>query len=1126
MRLKASLLPGHRSRTSRVARRVMIAVLFLIVLLVACLGYMVYHSLGDGNGIFPLETLPVTDPSQPNRGGAHGGLTLSPSPERDAHAEGAMPYSESLNELVQLLKLYTATRGVAVNTTQLRLPNPSGGGAGGDDLPAELQLAGLRELYANASMIPPAGAGRTWMLDDPAVIQTEQEDYVERFIAPVQSDESLTPLRVLSAYYDPQSPRSLHHLAAATEKSANDDGYAAYIQRSPTFYDPAHAARRGYGAEGSIFVGVPFTLSDITADMIAAITARATAPPVKNVDPAVEADARRSPLDGGDDAASVRDTDGFREVHRTAARCAVTVESLLRHAHHASAITVGTIDVVVVSGVTSAEETDLAMPADVRLPITLEERQNLTAKPTRHYDRITCEPPDFRSGWGDASYGFYWRDNLRQRRVTVPLMQLASADAHTGAPRPSFLDGAQVGRYAVLQLYRGESYVFLLRPGSLALPRWDLKLRLLYLRTPRHQRAVLSSRPTPAVLPQALAAVTIKTWAAHPVLPFGLLTSAAAEGAGGGAGIIADPAAAATATTTNTPATDWMYQRLLATLPMDVAAWLGEAHAEAPLALWLVTPRWLWPTVLSALSEWRNMTNNTAASPPLRPSLQDLFGEEAVRTILGPATSATAVLDVASSVTVADVPVSATEPNAPAKVLLSGVGAQTRTPQPVLETSLTPAEVAKLVFLQEKRAPLPNEPIVDMKELLVENVSVETVSPAAAAAAATGGPIPCGTTGTPLAFYSTAHKALVKRAFEFCWLQRHRGTLRPLAVRLARSARPLTLLTTSATNGEAAPPPAGGVKCGGNEDVNGLVWYATTVADRVEASRCLSDMRYLDPSDPPLLDADGTAPVSLKSWFVASGNAGQVRGSGALPARLNAAVAEVNADARATAIATNTAAGGEPQAAATAATPYVLQSAASADLLFAPAEAFFPISPEDRLRTRAQSLEAQLRQRKAANGGGTNGTSAAQSDYAETPEPIVLDPSLHYLDSGSLDLYVTTALWTRGWNVFGLTEAVIAGDAVPTSTTHTEAEVCKIGGGGDAASVVVPEVVAAAQAFGQKKLWAVLAAHRAAGTPVGPLMASENGLNTTVMVARFPLRRTLSDFEAFARVKLDDLRPK
>jgi hypothetical protein len=1164
MRAKASLLPGRRSRTSRFVRRVILVVFVVIVVFIGVLVFMLYHSFGNDADLFPpsitsnLEHKVVEDnwkTTLPTGAGDAGTASAAAM----THAPDAIPYSESLDELLELLRIYTTSRGIRVNQSALNafgtLEDAAAAGAQLPMIPDELELAGVNELRRNSpAQADGNGLHTQWMLDDPAAIQDDQEAYVERYIAPVQSDAALTPLRVLSAYYNPQSPRSLHQLAAATEKSMNDDGYATFIQRSATFFDPSHAARRGYGAEGSIFVAVPFTLSDITPDMVDAIRTHAAASPSAM---ATEAAALRNPLDGADDAVGAHDVDGFREVQRTAAKCAATVESVFRHAHHSVSVTVGTVDVVVVSGIQSVAEADLATPAEVRRPITEGERANVSATRHRRYDRVTCEPPNFRSGWEDVMYGYSWKDNLRQRRVLVPLTSLEGVDPTAAATTTTTTAGAtghaasssssielpNVGRYATLELYRGESYVFLLNPGAVVLPNWDLKLRLLYLRTPRHHRAVLSGRPTPAVVWQSLAAAMMRTWTRQPYLSFSLAdgkpqsTAIPREHTEQGR-VGADNAAAAGVM--QVPPLDWTGRRLLSMLPQSTAAWLMEARGEATLALWLVTPRWLWPTLVDAVREWRAFSADKPAtsSSTVKPALRDVLCEAALRDILGDGAAATAQLDLDSVVISAE---SSDEGTAQ----VHGAGDVTRKPHRITTTSLTEAEVYKLLLLVEKRAALPNEPITDMRLLTTSTTTMnESVVTTAAASGAAGdgavrtaavgaGMVLCGTAGTPLAYYAVPQDALVKRAFEYCWIMQHRAALRTLVDRLTRATSAATILQSGTTTAAAGAAGGGLATCGADER-SSLRWYTTKVLPHTQTSRCLADMRYLDPSEPPLI-SDDAKPVAAQgpaeaAWFASPKEAGQLRGSGEVPPTRHSEAALSTMDTNGPTT-TATAPPGAATTTATTTTPYVLQSVASAALLFGPAEAFFAVAPEDRLRTRAYSLADQLHRKQAQR----NASAVPPSPYADTPEAVPLDPSLHYMDEDALDLYLTSALWTRGWNIFGITEAVAAGDGAPGESSTTgevdNAGTCGLTGGKKERNISVdnnstkaqlPTVIKAAQDFAKEKLWAMVDAHRAAGTPFGPVYKSS--LDAKATKARFPLRRTLQDYETFANVQLDHLR--
>ncbi|GET85457.1 hypothetical protein, conserved [Leishmania tarentolae] len=986
---------------------------------------------------------------------------------------------------------------------------------------ADLHLPGMALLRGRHGNGGPTGdhLSATWVLEDPETIRTEQEMYVERYLAPTQADVELTPLRVISSYYNTQGSRSLHRMAAETEKAMNDDGYATYIQRSSTFYDVSHAARRGYGQEGSIFVAVPFTLTDITPQMVGIIRRRASAVPTSSK--TQKPTSSNSPLKERDN--SVTD-DGFHELRLTAARCAMTVESLFRQAHRGVAVTVGTLDVVTASGISSAVDLDFSKPSDVLFPLKPEDRASLGAR-RRRYTRITCEPPDFASGWDDASYGFRWKDNLRRRRVVVPLTQLEGLSATPTDPLRGEDAAATLerrfplqymGRYATLQLYRGESYVFFLRTGALVLPNWDLMLRLLYLRTPARDRAVLSSRPTPRVAWIALAASVAKMWDTEPFLRLSLTASWHRNGKGA---TDRDGEGAATA-----PPPDQVGQRLLAALPADVASWLSAAREEAELVLWLVTPSWLWPTMAETLADWRQLTASSDAQPPpgaTASTLRLLFASDAVNGVLGDAASTlmTADLDTVQTTPVKRSDAAAASLHGQRVVSLRGGTNPTTnsTPQAVVAASLTPSEVYELLFLAEKRPPTPEQPIVQVpsSEPTLHRVPSQDLGPSVE-------PL-CGEATSEAPYYSAADKALLKRSFEYCWLKEHRKVLRQQLHRLLHSTKATTVLKTT----QATKVPAAGARGAKGGREGGPV--VAEVAPR--SSVCLADMRYLAPMEATLLTGadEGTSDSgpsahheehaadqpSLRqenAWLTSAANVGKVHG---------VATSLVSKAARGT----KERQGGSPQSPKDAAstppepTPYVLQSAASLDLLFGPAEAFFEFDTAHRLRTRARSLSEQLEERRLRREGLT-----ATAAHAQVPEAVELDTSLQFMDGDLEDVYVTQALWTRGWNIFGTTEPVAVGtgeeefsrSASAATTAPTSSSV---------AEDSVPAELRDARTFTHDKFWALLMAHRDAGTPLG---ATETRQQASApresSLLLYPLRRTMKEWELFAGMPLTTLR--
>ncbi|KAI5684842.1 hypothetical protein MNV84_00264 [Leishmania braziliensis] len=1141
--MRSRLLPSRRSRPARFARCIALCLALSIGALVLFSGLFLWKMFSDEvEGARTGSKMP----QRPSMPGHPAGSSVP-----DAGADGvvqpladnreAAPYTESLEELLRLLRIYAEHRGVRVNSTYLvpleALTAALGLRGGGDSSQrgaeargADLQLPGaelLHSLYGNGGQ---AGDHlfANWVLDDPETITTEQEAYVERYLVPTQAEVDLTTLRVISSYYNTQSSRGLDRMAAETEKAMNDDGYATYVQHSPSFYDVSHASRRGYGQEGSIFVAVPFTLSDITEEMIDTIRRRASAASALSQTPATPSSA---PLQGRVESVG---GGGFEELRLTAARCAMTVESLFRQAHRGVAVTIGTIDVVAVSGVSSATELNIEKPADVLFPLRTADRAKLTPSHKRRYSRITCEPPDFASGWDDADYGFRWKDNLRRRRVVVPLAGLDdAAAAHSSLPRRADTAAAlergfalrHVGRYATLQLYRGESYIFFLRAGSLALPNWDLTLRLLYLRTPARDRAVLSSRPTPGVTWRALAASVANVWSTEPLLRLSLTTAPGGRHSEDGLGGEREAAA-------SVPPPDKVGERLLAALPADVSSWLSAAQAEAELVLWLVTPSWLWPTMVETLADWRQL----AASPDLPASatassvLGLLFTSAAVRGVLGDA-----ILDLSDADLRAvqvdtlancdgDAPTKASPCGQGMVYVRSGKNSSTsRTPQAVLSASLTASEVYELLFLAEKRPPMPAQPIVHMPP----SASTTTPAPFRESGAAAGRL--CGEEESEAPYYSAADKALRKRSFEHCWLKEHRGAVRQQVRRLVHSTNASTVLQASSGMQAPAAGAAAAAKC----HAKGSFVKAEVMP---RSSVCLADMRYLEPMEGTWLTsadggtlgsgdrapqahhaADEHSPLQESAWLASGANVGKVKGvaTSARNAQASGRVDELQFNSPQSP--------GDAASATVEPTPYVLQAVASADLLFGPAEVFFEFDREHQLQTRVRSLSEQLEERRLHHQGLT-----ATAAHARVPEAVELDPSLQFMDSDLEDMHTTLALWTRGWNVFGLTEPVAVGTGeseLPTSMPATAPAASGAGHDGqclvDEAADGVPTELSNARTFTQDKFWALVMSHRDAGTPLGS--TKERNQTPTPRASSpspYPLRRTMKEWELFAGVDL------
>ncbi|KEG10020.1 hypothetical protein DQ04_04291000 [Trypanosoma grayi] len=243
-----------------------------------------------------------------------------------------------------------------------------------------------------------------------------------------------TPESMLSAYYE----EDLVRLNNALEKSL-DSGYAEHVVHSDAYWSPYHAVRRGYGLEGSIFVGL--------LHHEASYTTRRTTPPREG-------------------------------------KCAMTLKNIYDNARWPIGVFTGVVEVVLDS---AARAKTTATGGD--------QSGNSTWSPL---PPSVCVPESYLSMDCEERYVFCPADNIRVRQLRFPLPSEGVDSTAAATPRrrttrtPFSSVAAQ--RYATLTLYRGETYVLFLRDGLLLVPQWDAVTRLLLLQLPsRH--SVLSQAP-------------------------------------------------------------------------------------------------------------------------------------------------------------------------------------------------------------------------------------------------------------------------------------------------------------------------------------------------------------------------------------------------------------------------------------------------------------------------------------------------------------------------------------------------------------------------------------------------------------------------------------------------------
>ncbi|KAG5512104.1 hypothetical protein JKF63_07569 [Porcisia hertigi] len=194
--MRVRLMPGRRSRMRRLTWRALIALAFFISTLT--LFFAVFKS-GDtsenAGGHVPRGFISSAQSSKSR-------VPITGSDDVDGVARASLdnplelPYTESLEELIQLLRLYAEWRGVRVDHTDLpsfeaaAAAAAAGQGYAGDNSArgAEIRDSDLRmpDLEPLRGLSGDSGHLSTnWVLDDPENITAEQETYVERFIAPV-----------------------------------------------------------------------------------------------------------------------------------------------------------------------------------------------------------------------------------------------------------------------------------------------------------------------------------------------------------------------------------------------------------------------------------------------------------------------------------------------------------------------------------------------------------------------------------------------------------------------------------------------------------------------------------------------------------------------------------------------------------------------------------------------------------------------------------------------------------------------------------------------------------------------------------------------------------------------------
>lgn len=751
----------------------------------------------------------------------------------------AAPYTEHLSQLVTLLQIYCMQRGI---------------------LPSDV---GDKEKDGLARSITAAA----WPLSSPTEIIGAQLRYVDEHVSPSRTHggSAATPLSILTEYYNATSAAasgSLRHRAVETELEHNDDGYATHVSESPTFYDASHVQRRGYGAEGSIFVSVPFAAHDIGAAQVAGIRRRRDT--------------------------AVGQFGGRNTVVHTMAHCAATVSSLLGTALWPSGVTVGVVDLVVASG----------HPSEANLTVTEPDLLlNTTATTTTKYDVFRCIAPHLLSGAGQMSFGFVVKDNIRTRKVVVPLTMLRS-----GAPRRKHwgLPIAHAVRYATLRLYRGESYVLLLKAGTAMVTNWDVKMRLLHLHSPFRERAVLSSRPSRGLWRDVIAGAVAHVLHQHRSLALPLLRT--------GEPVRSEMEWLEYVQRRDTQLIPWLV------LPL----WLRAAVAEKEFALHVDRDEWASNVFTKELQQcyhgWRDGEDD---------------GDDAVvEDVGGPGG------DFRRHV----VPV--TWMLATGATVEEGADA---TKSALLHcTSITERDLLLFFLARPTGAKSPGTRAAEPSD---------DAPPHAAMAAEAQR---CGSVGTPYSFLTYHAGSLEKRHIEWCWFLRHQSELRSTMQRLLDSMEDITTLQSrgsSTADGVDRQPHQSGVS--GTEAITTAEGQQTRdprfVVELRESklSDCLYDMRYMNPytfdESSNAAGASDSSAADLAYWSTA-GSVGRVTGVACTGSAVPTCPPPGHEN-------------GTSDTGRSAMTPSLLQGVASSALLFAPAEAFFNTTPSHRLRTRLYTAE-------------------------------------------------------------------------------------------------------------------------------------------------------------------------
>ncbi|EKF26253.1 hypothetical protein MOQ_010064 [Trypanosoma cruzi marinkellei] len=274
--------------------------------------------------------------------------------------------------------------------------------------------------------------------EESVMYSTATEPGVEPGVQPVGKTD-MTPEFLLSRYYETE----LIKLNNDYEKEI-DSGYTENVVHSENYWSPFHVTRRGYGLEGSIFVGITHSQEELTSSEVET----ACAATVRNI-----YDAAQWPLGVFTGIVEITLSKSSPNTHDTAKSTETPTDS----------------------AVPPAEET----PAWVPRPPSV------------------CTPRAYLLPSCAERAAFCPTDNIRVRQVRVE-PQSTNGDGGVGISgrRKSHtsLSSIAAQRYATLALYRGETYVMFVRAGSQLVYKWDVLTRLLWLQLPS-RTAVLSQPP-------------------------------------------------------------------------------------------------------------------------------------------------------------------------------------------------------------------------------------------------------------------------------------------------------------------------------------------------------------------------------------------------------------------------------------------------------------------------------------------------------------------------------------------------------------------------------------------------------------------------------------------------------